>query len=150
MEVLQQALEDKDEEFQVIADALVEAEEAKARADRALKAQEEKGQSVAALREENERMAMELARLQAKVYEAENQDETAQKLQAAMLDRERQIVELQDEVSRLQAQAGDTGASNGVGNDAQRVSELEAELALSQRKLVRLEQTVIRLKGLRG
>ena len=50
---------------------------------------------------------------------------------------------------RLQDQVSEGAAENG-SHDSGRVAELENELALSQRKLSRLEQTIIRLKGLRS
>ncbi|MCA9776403.1 MAG: hypothetical protein KC800_06790, partial [Candidatus Eremiobacteraeota bacterium] len=147
LEVLKLALEEKDNEFQVIADALVEAEEAAAQLEREKQSLSEAGS--AALREENERLTEEMTKLRQALSAAERKEGARDNVESALHSRDKEIEELQAEVQRLQSQVSTGGATGAGGNEQSggRVAELEAELALSQRKLSRLEQTIIRLKG---
>ena len=144
LELLRAALEEKDNEFQVIADALVEAEENVAQLEREKKSAAASGST--ALREENENLQAEIARLRTALSEAEQKEGARDHVETVLHSRDKEIEELQQEIQRLQTQQA--GGVNG-GGDSTRVAELEAELELSQRKLSRLEQTIIRLKGLR-
>ncbi|MFA5508212.1 MAG: hypothetical protein WC423_22500, partial [Vulcanimicrobiota bacterium] len=143
LDLLKLALEDKDNEFQVIADALVEAEEAAALLEREKQVLLETGG--ASVREENDRLTEEIAKLRQSLSAAERKDESRDNVETLLLERDKEIERLQAEIWRLQGKeaAGDGGEVEAPG----RVAELEAELALSQRKLSRLEQTIIRLKG---
>ena len=147
LELLKAALEEKDNEFQVIADALVEVEEMNVQLERESKAQA--ATNVTALREENENLQAELARVRQQLQEFQSAHSSRDKVESTLLERDKEIAELQDEIMRLQDQVSEGAAENG-SHDSGRVAELENELALSQRKLSRLEQTIIRLKGLRS
>ncbi len=148
LEVLRSALEEKDNEFQVIADALVEAEEAKAQLERERSGQSPLGST--ALREENESLQQEVAKLRSALQAAGERVGTQQQLEQAVHSRDKEIESLRLEVARLTERAASEGGSASEGGAAARVAELEAELALSQRKLSRLEQSIIRLKGVRS
>ena len=150
MELLRSALDEKDNEFQVIADALVEAEEAAAQLEKEKQALSDAGS--AALRGENERLTMEMAKLRRTLEEYKKKEGARDNVESTLHSRDKEIEALQTEIQRLQDQVSaseslEAGDVNGSGSSVERVAELEAELALSQRKLGRLEQTIIRLKG---
>lgn len=157
LELLRQALDDKDEEFQVIADALVEAESAKAEAERETRAAEarladaprggDSGQAGAALRAENERLQTELAQLRGQLTQAEGRDQSREVVEAAVHNKDKQIAQLQEELSKAMARIE---AGGGAAGEAGREAELVAELANSQKKVKRLEDTIIRLRSSKG
>jgi DNA repair exonuclease SbcCD ATPase subunit len=156
LELLRNALDDKDEEFQVIADALVEAESAKADAERDLRAAEARlaerpsgdATANAALRDENDRLQSELAQLRAQLAQAQDRDGSRELVEQAVHSKDKRITQLEEELSKALARLQSGPA--GEGGDEGRLAELSAELANSQKKVKRLEDTIIRLRANKG
>ena len=62
-----------------------------------------------------------------------------------MHSKDKQIAQLEEELSKALARL-EAGGGAAAGGDEARVAELSAELANSQKKVKRLEDTIIRLR----
>ena len=73
-------------------------------------------------------------------------DSVREVVEAAVHAKDKQIEGLEEELGKLRSRL----ESSPGGSDPGKVAELEAELANANRKLTRLEQTITRLRGMKG